>query len=174
VQFFIDGEDYFRAVAEGIERAEEQIMITGWYISPEFQLIRPVSLNKDKRLDLMLKGAADRGLKVFVLVYNESSFLTNDSAYVKLSLEALSPAIKVLQHPLGVLPTFWSHHEKLVIIDQTEAFVGGLDLGFARYDDSQHLINHNDPDFYPGLEYNNVRNTDLSRVREFWRDGVSR
>jgi phospholipase D1/2 len=149
-------------------------MISGWYISPEFQLVRPVSLNPEMRLEQLLKRACERGLKVFVLVYNESSFLTNDSAYVKQTLEALSPAIKVLQHPLGVLPSFWSHHEKLVIIDQSEAFLGGLDLGFGRFDDSRHLIDHNDPDFYPGIEYNNVRNTDLTRVREFWRDGVPR
>jgi hypothetical protein len=58
-------------------------MISGWYISPEFQLIRPVSLNKEKRLDTLLKRAVGRGLKIFILVYNESSFLNNDSAYVK-------------------------------------------------------------------------------------------
>lgn len=109
-----------------------------------------------------------------MLVYNESSFLTNDSAYVKQTLESLSPSVKVLQHPLGVLPTFWSHHEKLVIIDQCEAFMGGLDIGFARFDDSRHLITANDPDHYPGLEYNNIRSVDLTKVREFWRDGVER
>lgn len=52
--------------------------------------------------------------------------------------------------------------------------MGGLDLGFARYDTCEHLINHNDPDYYPGIEYNNVRSKDLERVREFWRDGVER
>jgi phospholipase D1/2 len=83
VHFIIDGEDYFKAVAEGIERAQSQLMITGWYISPEFQLMRPLSRHREKRLDLLLKGAADRNVKVFVLVYNESSFLHNDSAYVK-------------------------------------------------------------------------------------------
>ena len=73
-------------------------------------MVRPVSQHKDQRFDLLLKRAAERGLRIFVLVYNESSFLTNDSAYVKQTLESLSPAVKVLQHPLGVLPTFWSHH----------------------------------------------------------------
>lgn len=105
----------------------------------------------DQRLDYVLKRAADRGIKVFILIYNESSFLTNDSTYVKLRFEALSPLIKVLQHPLGVLPTFWSHHEKLVIVDQQYAYMGGLDMGFARYDNSSHRIDHNDIDYYPGL-----------------------
>jgi phospholipase D1/2 len=170
----VDGEEYFAAVASGVERAQEQLMLTGWYISPEFQLVRPVSKHREKRLDQLLKRAADRGVRVFVLVYNESTFLTNDSAYVKQTLEALSPLIKVIQHPLGVLPTFWSHHEKLVIVDQSEAFMGGLDLGFGRFDDHRHLISHNDPDYYPGIEYNNFRTADITRVREFWRDGVAR
>jgi phospholipase D1/2 len=52
--------------------------------------------------------------------------------------------------------------------------MGGLDLGFGRFDNHQHLISHNDPDFYPGMEYNNQRTADLTRVREFWRDGVPR
>lgn len=34
----------------------------------------------------MLRAAAARGVKVFVLVYSESSFLNNDSAYVKQTL----------------------------------------------------------------------------------------
>lgn len=78
-------------------------------------------------------------------------FLTNDSTYTKEILESLSPNIKVLQHPLGVLPTFWSHHEKIVIIDQTEALIGGLDLCYGRFDTSSHLICQNDENWYPGI-----------------------
>ncbi len=38
----------------------------------------------------------------------------------------------------------WSHHEKAVIIDQKIAFLGGLDLCYGRYDDSDHLISIHD------------------------------
>lgn len=110
VEFLIDGEAYYKAVADALERASWQIMICGWWVSPEFQLVRPVSAHAQLRLDYCLQRAGERGVKICILVYNESSFLTNDSAYTKEALEALSPQIKVLQHPLGVLPTFWSHH----------------------------------------------------------------
>jgi hypothetical protein len=45
---------------------------------------------------------------------------------------------KVIRHPDhypkgGVL--LWSHHEKMIIIDQKIAFVGGIDLCFGRWDD---------------------------------------
>jgi hypothetical protein len=43
--------------------------------------------------------------------------------------------------------------------------MGGLDLGFARYDDKLHRIDHNDVDYYPGLEYNNSRCRDLVKTR---------
>ena len=33
-KWFIDGEDYMSAVADAIESAREEIMITGWQMSP--------------------------------------------------------------------------------------------------------------------------------------------
>lgn len=32
----------------------------------------------------------------------------------------------------------WAHHEKIVCIDQTTAFVGGIDLCYGRWDTSEH------------------------------------
>lgn len=37
-------------------------------------------------------------------------------------------------HPNGGV-LLWSHHEKMVVIDQKIAFVGGIDLCFGRWDD---------------------------------------
>ena len=36
--------------------------------------------------------------------------------------------------------TMWSHHEKVVIIDQSIAFGGGIDLCYGRYDDESHRL----------------------------------
>ena len=59
--------------------------------------------------------------------------------------------IKVIRHPQIILPTFWSHHEKLVVVDQELAYMGGLDLCYGRYDTSTHLIDDNDPLYHPGI-----------------------
>lgn len=67
------------------------------------------------------------------------------------ALESLSPNIRVLRHPQIILPTYWSHHEKLVVIDQEKALTGGLDICYGRYDDQEHLIDCNDPQMYPGI-----------------------
>ena len=43
----------------------------------------------------------------------------------------------------GVL--LWAHHEKIIIIDQTLAFVGGIDLAFGRWDNECHELCDNHP-----------------------------
>ena len=49
--------------------------------------------------------------------------------------------IKVLRHPNFILiPFLWSHHEKIIIIDQKLAFLGGLDLCYGRWDNPEHKI----------------------------------
>jgi len=45
--------------------------------------------------------------------------------------------------------------------------MGGFDLCYGRFDTSEHLLNHNDPKWYPGIEYNNIRTKDFANVREF-------
>ncbi len=48
---------------------------------------------------------------------------------------------KVIRHPPNHLfDLLWTHHEKCVIIDQTIAFMGGIDLCFGRWDDSQYKL----------------------------------
>lgn len=49
---------------------------------------------------------------------------------------------KVMRHPdhakVGVF--FWAHHEKIVVVDQTYAFLGGIDLCYGRWDDHRHRL----------------------------------
>ncbi len=47
-----------------------------------------------------------------------------------------------MRHPdhVSSLKFLWAHHEKTVVIDQTVAFVGGIDLAFGRWDDSQYRL----------------------------------
>lgn len=119
--------------------------ITDWWLSPELYLKRPVGTentcqrNRESRLDLVLKNIAERGVQVYIIVYNEPTFgLTNDSLHTKTHLERLSVNIKVHRHPNQ--PFFWSHHEKMVVIDQQIGFMGGLDLCFGRMDNKEHHL----------------------------------
>ncbi|XP_032124689.1 phospholipase D2 isoform X4 [Cebus imitator] len=44
----------------------------------------------------------------------------------------------VMRHPNQV--TLWAHHEKLLVVDQVVAFLGGLDLAYGRWDDLHYRL----------------------------------
>ena len=50
--------------------------------------------------------------------------------------------MQVFRHPEHIASGVykWAHHEKIIAIDQTLAFVGGIDLSFGRYDTCCHDI----------------------------------
>lgn len=70
-KYFVDGCGYFWAVSVAIEQARQEIWIMDWWLSPELYLRRPPSKNESYRLDKMLLAAAERGVKVNVMVYKE-------------------------------------------------------------------------------------------------------
>ena len=45
-------------------------MICGWWVSPEVYLKRPVIDHYESRLDRVLAKAAERDVKIFILLYN--------------------------------------------------------------------------------------------------------
>ncbi|XP_058829828.1 phospholipase D2 [Topomyia yanbarensis] len=141
--WFVDGASYMSAVADALEGATEEIFITDWMLSPEIHMKRPAIDGDYWRLDKILKRKAEQGIKIFVLLFKELDFaLGINSYYSKQKLVEQHENIKVLRHPdharAGIL--FWAHHEKLVIVDQTYAFVGGIDLCYGRWDDYKHRL----------------------------------
>ncbi|XP_059763026.1 phospholipase D2 isoform X3 [Balaenoptera ricei] len=135
---FVNGAGYFAAAADAILRAQEEIFITGWWLSPEIYLKRPAH-SDDWRLDIMLKKKAEEGVRVSVLLFKEVELaLTINSDYSKKVLTLLHPNVKVMRHPDQV--TLWAHHEKLLVVDQVVAFLGGLDLAYGRWDDLHYRL----------------------------------
>ncbi|KAG0633800.1 hypothetical protein HOY80DRAFT_895945 [Tuber brumale] len=100
VKWYVDGKDYMYAVSIAIENARQSIWILDWWLSPELYLRRPPKLNEKYRIDAMLKAAAERGVKINVIVYKEvTQALTLSSHHTKTSLEKLHSNITVFRHP---------------------------------------------------------------------------
>ncbi|EEA29068.1 hypothetical protein TMatcc_002564 [Talaromyces marneffei ATCC 18224] len=100
VKWHVDGFTYFWAVSRALESARESIWILDWWLSPELYLRRPPAKNEQYRLDRMLQAAAQRGVRVNIIVYKEvEAALTLSSAHTKHTLEALHPNIAVFRHP---------------------------------------------------------------------------
>ena len=187
IKWYVDGRDYFHAVSVALERAKETIYIEDWWLSPELFLRRPPHFNQEWRLDQVLKRAAERGVKVYVIVYKEvSAALTCNSLHTKHALEALCPEgspghrnIVVMRHPdhnflenQGDMTFYWAHHEKFIVIDYDLAFIGGLDLCFGRWDNRQHTLADVHPsgvqnEIFPGQDFNNNRIMDFQTVEDW-------
>uniref|UniRef100_A0A3Q1EVN3 Phospholipase n=1 Tax=Acanthochromis polyacanthus TaxID=80966 RepID=A0A3Q1EVN3_9TELE len=142
-KWYVNGKTYMEDVADALEEAKEEIFITDWWLSPEIFLKRPVVEGNRWRLDCILKRKAQQGVRVFVMLYKEVELaLGINSGYSKRTLMHLHPNIKVMRHPDHVSSSvyLWAHHEKIVVIDQSVAFVGGIDLAYGRWDDREHRL----------------------------------
>nr|XP_016943422.1 phospholipase D2 isoform X1 [Drosophila suzukii]XP_016943425.1 phospholipase D2 isoform X1 [Drosophila suzukii] len=140
--WYVDGAQYMSAVADGLEAALEEIYIADWWLSPEIYMKRPALDGDYWRLDKILLRKAEQGVRVFVLLYKEVEMALGINSYYSKSTLAKHENIKVMRHPDhargGIL--LWAHHEKIVVIDQTYAFMGGIDLCYGRWDDHHHRL----------------------------------
>ncbi|KAM6977321.1 phospholipase D1 [Aplochiton taeniatus] len=142
-KWYVNGKTYMEDVADALEEAKEEIFITDWWLSPEIFLKRPVVEGNRWRLDCILKRKAQQGVHIFVMLYKEVELaLGINSEYSKRTLLHLHPNVKVMRHPDHVSSTvyLWAHHEKIIVIDQSVAFVGGIDLAYGRWDDCEHRL----------------------------------
>ncbi|KAG2210594.1 hypothetical protein INT47_002536 [Mucor saturninus] len=185
VKWFVDAENHYNAVAEAILSAKVEIYIADWWLSPELYLRRPPEENEDFRLDRLLHRKAVEGVKIYIVVYKEMSVaLTIDSVHTKQWLQNLHPNILVQRHPDHSLSNdntvlFWSHHEKIVVVDNRLAFIGGLDLCFGRYDTHDHSLSdfpaeNYDREVFPGQDYSNPRVKDFVNVAQYHKTLVDR
>lgn len=178
-QWLVDGRDHMWVVSRALNQAKDVIYIHDWWLSPELYMRRPPAISQKWRLDRLLKRKADEGVKIFVIVYrNIESAVPIDSQYTKFSLLDLHPNVFVQRSPNQFRQNtfFWAHHEKLVIVDHTIAFVGGIDLCFGRWDTPQHTLVDDKPtgfepsdqpkdadhcQLWPGKDYSNPRVQDF-------------
>ncbi|KAE9977221.1 hypothetical protein BLS_001552 [Venturia inaequalis] len=99
-KWYVDGCGYMWAVSKALEEAKDTIWILDWWLSPELYLRRPPAKNEKYRIDNMLKAAAERGVKVNIIVYKEvTQALTLSSSHTKHALEDCHQNICVFRHP---------------------------------------------------------------------------
>ncbi|KAF9221001.1 phospholipase D [Gyrodon lividus] len=173
-QWLVDGRDYMWNLSRALTMAKDSIYIHDWWLSPELQMRRP---NKDKyRLDKILERKAKEGVKIHIILYQEVSNRTTptDSNYAKQKLSSLHKNIMIQRSPshFQTGTFYWAHHEKLCVIDQTIAFMGGIDLCFGRWDTPQHVIvddaelSSEKTEIWPGKEYSNPRVLDFHALNK--------
>lgn len=142
VEFFVCGDSYFKRVAREISNAQESVFIAGWQINYAVQMGDGSTLLSclDKAVEngatvyvmpwLAPPGPIDTGyLHTMMAVFhlNGGKGLTNQP---RKGRAFCMPAVG--QSDMTSLNAFFSHHQKLVIVDNKKAYVGGIDLAYGR------------------------------------------
>jgi phosphatidylserine/phosphatidylglycerophosphate/cardiolipin synthase-like enzyme len=136
----IDGEEMFASLLADLDAARRQVHITGWCMTPDFVLrhgAAPVVVRN------LLAALAERlDLRVLLWAGSPAPLFTPSRGDVKSVAQALRAAAPGLQLALDRHERpMHCHHEKLVVIDDRIAYVGGIDLtdlGGDRLDSRRH------------------------------------
>ncbi len=141
VAFLVDGAAYFSAFRAAAARARRSIFVLGWDFDSRIRLVPEGSSDGlPEALGDFLNALAKRSRTLQINV------LDWDFAMLYAADRELLPVYKVGwrthrrlhfrlddAHPVGA-----SHHQKVVVIDDAIAFVGGLDLTHGRWDTPEH------------------------------------
>ena len=141
VSLLVDGAEYFHAFRETAKNARRSVLIIGWDIDGRFELERehtPDGLPTGLRDFLNSLVSRRKQLHIHVLDWDFVMIFAPDREWL--------PAYKMDwtthrrlhfrlddRYPVGA-----SHHQKIVVIDDRVAFVGGLDFALGRWDTSGH------------------------------------
>jgi len=148
----VDGADYYERLEQALRAAQKSILIVGWDFDARIKL-RPQDADCPTLGDFIRSLVeAKPQLQVRILVWSVA-VLHAPGAPIPLLLGAPwehHPHIKLKldrEHPL-----YGAHHMKIVCVDDTVAFAGGMDLTIRRWDTSKHMAadpQRNGPDGVP-------------------------
>ncbi len=143
--FLIDGDAYFTAFRETAKQARHSLLILGWDFDSRIRMA--IDREPDGYPDrlgeflhcLLIRR---RRLHIYVLTWDFHMIYWKEREWwlpAKLAAHRRLHFVRDARHPVGA-----SHHQKVVVVDDAVAFVGGIDLAQCRWDTSDHRPRHPD------------------------------
>jgi phosphatidylserine/phosphatidylglycerophosphate/cardiolipin synthase-like enzyme len=137
IELLVDGADALPRMAEEIAAAKRHVHVAGWFFSPDFRMgvggptLRALLGAAADRIDVRVLAWAGAPLPLFHPDRREVRRMRDEL----IRGTRISMALDAHERPMHC------HHEKLVLVDDEVAFVGGIDLtslGGQRLDHSAH------------------------------------
>ena len=141
LSWLVDGEEYFGAVRSAMASAQNTIFIVGWDIDSRMRLV-PGGANDgwpEPLGDFLGALLASRPeLNAYILSWDFALLFALEREWLtELRLTSQTQHRLKFQaddrHPVGA-----SHHQKLIVVDDSVGFVSGFDLTFNRWDTPEH------------------------------------
>jgi len=137
VEPFVDGSTALPRIADAIRSARSHVHLAGWHFDPSFRLeeggptLQELLAEAAERVDVRVLAWAGAPLPLF----------HPDRREVRQARDELVRGTRVSMSLDAKERPFHCHHEKLVVVDDETAFVGGIDLtalGGDRLDSDDH------------------------------------
>jgi len=142
--FLVDGEAYFSAFRAAAARAQRSILVIGWDIDSRTALVGDASADGlpatlGDFLDALVRRR--RTLQIHVLDWDFAMLYALEREFLPIYTLGWRTHRRLHfrlddRHPLGA-----SHHQKIVVVDNALAFLGGIDLTIRRWDTPEHRPN---------------------------------
>lgn len=183
VALLIDGENYFGAFHQAVQKARHSLYILSWDIDSRMRLIRKEDSHSDlpEELGVFISAVLKQNseLNVYILNWDWAMVYTMEREWLPMYKPSWKSQARLHFKLDGECPLGASQHQKVVVIDDEIAFSGGFDLGKHRWDTSGHNADDArriDPDKQPYPPFHDVQmlvsgnaaKTLAELVRERW------
>jgi len=187
----IDGVEYYRYLRRALIRARREVFLVGWDFHSEVDLLRGEEAERAERedgwpvrlADLLERLVEEREeLRIRILIWEGASLFALERQHLPRMKRPWSKHPRLRLEWDRDTPQLGSQHEKLVVVDDRLAFVGGMDVTRSRWDDSRHAPDderRRNPGLWPsyGVPYHDLMlavDGEAARVvrgwaRERWR-----
>lgn len=141
VSFLIDGAAYFSAFKDAAANAQRSILILSWDMNSRILLKRPDHHSElpnelGKFLTALISRKKD--LHIYILNWDFSLIYAQEREIRPIFDVGLKSSGRFHFELDGTHPLGASHHQKIVVVDDKLAFIGGLDLTRSRWDTPEH------------------------------------
>jgi phospholipase D1/2 len=183
VAFLVDGENYYRAAAHAMKNAKHSIFLLGWDMNSKVELLRgddrddlPAAIGP--RLGALLRR--NKNLQVCLLDWDFPVLLSQERESRWRFRHRWPASRRFHLHYDAAHPTGASHHQKILLVDDSLVICGGMDIGVGRWDTSEHRAvdeRRSDagfPDYVPAHDIMAMADGEVARamadlVRDRWR-----
>ncbi|MGE0403757.1 MAG: phospholipase D-like domain-containing protein [Kofleriaceae bacterium] len=139
----VDGRDFYKQLFEACCAAERSIFMLGWQFDSKVALLRgddAKDCEHPTELVEFLRDLCEQkpNLEIYMLAWDASAvFAFEREPLQKLRFRARGH--KRLKYRMdNAHPPGASHHQKLIVVDRSVAFLGGMDVCNSRWDDRDH------------------------------------
>lgn len=144
ISFLVDGQAIFEAFQAAAEQAKKSLLIVGWDIDSRIRLRRSFSPSPDAEsasLGVFLENLIEsrKGLEIHILIWDFPVIYASDREPLPIFNLDWKTHHRIHfaldgEHPIG-----GCHHQKIIVVDDQLAMVGGFDLTNRRWDTPEHF-----------------------------------